>query len=157
MIIRGRMDAELIAQLLCDLCMTLDQAYEYLLDGGRIGLDPSYIYYRQGSFCFCYLPFEEPAFDWEIRRLAEFISDCADPEDRLAVSMADRLYEAASTFGIDRQKLQEIAEMRVEDEELPAEQDPEPLVTEGEMTEEDFDLPWDEWHIESKPGLFHRP
>lgn len=156
MVIFARMDGHMIARLIRDLVKALDQTCEYLLDGGRICLDPAYIYYDQKAFSFCYIPFKESDFDWEFTILTDFITSHVDPGDKTAAAMAEKLTEIASAFAVDRGKLEEIASWYENDKpEIVSEQ--QALLPEEEMEESDMDLPWDQWQLNSKPGLFRWP
>ena len=157
MVIFARMDGHMIARLMNDLEKALDKTCEYLLDGGRICLDPAYIYYDQKAFRFCYIPFKESDFDWEFRILTDFIAAHADPEDRAAAAMAEKLSDMASAFAVDRGKLREIASWYENDGEEVVSGQAEVLQDAEELEENETDLPWDEWQLNTKPGLFRWP
>lgn len=155
MMIRGRMDASMIGQLIGGLIRALEQAEEYLLDGGRLCLDPAYIYYKKERFYFCYMPHKEPDFDREFRCLAEFIADHADQEDRRAVKMTEKITETAGDWHIDLCELKELSDIPAEEEEPKVILSPVQEPVESEDLPEDVPgLPWDDWHIEDKTGLF---
>ena len=155
MMIRGRMDASMIGQLIGGLMLALEQADEYLLDGGRICLDPAYIYYKKEIFYFCYIPHKEPDFDREFRDLADFIADHADPDDEQAVKMTETIAEVAQEWHIDLSELKELSDITADEEgpEVIIPPVPEPIEQEG-FDYDLPDLPWDDWHIEDKIGLF---
>ena len=105
--IRGRFDTEMIRTLMSDLCAALEQTADYLLDGGRLLLDPEYIYYRKEHCQFCYRPFAPSDFDREFEKLASFISEHTGAEDPGAVRMAGRLYRLALEKSADLTSIRE--------------------------------------------------
>lgn len=156
MMIRGRMDAAMVAQLIEALWLALSQTEEYLLDGGKICLDPAYIYYRNDRFYFCYIPFKESDFDWEFQQLAAFIAGHTDPADERAADMANRLEEMSRAYAVDLDKLKALTgEPKAKREAVLMPEIAETL--EEEDPDDETTLPWDDWHIESKPGLFRWP
>ena len=93
MMARGRFDNELIRILMTDLVTALESAGAYMLDGGRISLLPSYIYYQDGHFRFCYIPFQEPDFEHGFADLTAFIAEHVDDQDGEALQTAGMWYK----------------------------------------------------------------
>ena len=155
MMIRGHMDAPMIEQLIKGIVRALEQADEYLLDGGRLCLDPAYIYYKKERFYFCYIPYKEPAFDREICNLADFLKKHADPGDQRAVKMAETLVAKAGDWHLDLCDLKELTHMPDQEEQPEAILSPvQESIEQNDLPDDSPGLPWDDWHIESKTGLF---
>ena len=133
----------------------LEQTEEYLLDGGKLCLDPAYIYHKKERFYFCYIPCRESDFDREFRRLAGFIADHVDPEDRRAVKMAEKIEGTAGDWHVDLCELEELSDIPADEEQPEVVLSPVQEVIElDDLPDDSPGLPWDDWHIENKSGLF---
>lgn len=149
MMVRGTFDCPLIEKLVHDLVRTLECAGRYLLDSRRVKLDPAMIYYKDGSFRFCYIPFGEPDFGSDLENLAAFITENADGSDVSAAKMAARLYKAALEENVDIESLeraicgdadevqdQDEDELDFEEYRMPWEDEEEPIADEKDFKEE---------------------
>ncbi len=108
--IRSSFDSAMIRGLMTDLCAALDQTADYLLDGGKLLLDPGYIYYRKEHYRFCYRPFAAADFDGEFEELAAFVSEHVDSGDDEAAGLAGRLYRLALDKSADLASVREVLE-----------------------------------------------
>ena len=117
--IRSSFDCAMITDLIEDLCGALGQVDEYLLDGGKLLLEPDYIFYKREHCSFCYRPFAESDFDRQFARLAEFITERVDTEDSEAFRLAGRLYHLALEKNADAVTLREALETDSGDPEIP--------------------------------------
>ena len=101
MMTRGHFDDELIRMLMTDLVTALESAGAYMLDGGRISLLPAYIYFQEGHFRFCYIPFQEPDFEHGFAGLAAFIAEHVDDQDEEGLQTAGMWYKTALEHNAD--------------------------------------------------------
>ena len=89
-----QMTSEAVFQFLTAISSLLEEMDRYLLNGNCVVLDPEYIFYGtdEMGIGFCYSPQEEAASDG-LNRIARFILDHIDYEDKEIVEIAYSLFQ----------------------------------------------------------------
>ncbi len=94
---RERLGAEEFYRFLVCLLDTVRACGDYLLDTGRLLLNPNYIYVDPDSRnpLFCFFPFYSQNSEEELLRLAEYFLDHIDRQDPDAVGLGYEFYRTA--------------------------------------------------------------
>lgn len=90
-----RMNRQTMFQLLLAVNSILEEADRYLLNGNHVVLDPEYIFtgIQEHDICFCYDPQAEEKDTDSLNRIARFILDHIDYEEKEIVEIAYALFQ----------------------------------------------------------------
>lgn len=86
------MTREELEQFLVQFLGVLDQIQRYLLDMNRILLEPEYIFYRENTYCFCYLPVQEAELCKEFHKLTEYFVSKISHKEQQGIFLAYDLH-----------------------------------------------------------------
>ena len=91
---KKQMKAGDVRQLLLDIRDVLIQMQEYLLNADNLLLSPEFIYLdlSENRYAFCFYPFETSELKEQFTRLAEYLLEKIDHEDKEAVFAAYQFY-----------------------------------------------------------------
>lgn len=96
-----------IQKLVKDLLLTMEEAKNYMLDGEKILLDPSYIYCEREQYYFTYYPSCNLDIKEEFHKLTEFFVREVDYQDREGVHLAYTLHKSTMEEHYSIQKIME--------------------------------------------------
>lgn len=89
------MDAKMLTYFFADLCGTLEQVENNLLNPAQLLLTQECIYrnYSDGSYRFCYCPDAKEEVTEAFQKLSEYLLTKIDHKDRIAVKIAYQIYD----------------------------------------------------------------
>ena len=92
-----------------DLCATLDQLENYLLNPARILLNPECIFldHRTGQFWFCYYPGEQQEIINEFQKLVEYMLTKIDHKEKAVTEFIYQMYESVKKEGCSLEQIRE--------------------------------------------------
>lgn len=91
---RAKLSFQTLYDLFCAVDNALKEIKDYLLDAESVVLDLEHIYIREGTFYFCYYPWEKQDILCSFRKLLEEILGCLDYRDTAGVELAYHLYQS---------------------------------------------------------------
>lgn len=158
---RAKTGAETIYALFEAVDQLKHEMKDYLLDMERVILDLSHIYVQEGTFYFCYCPWESRDVFQSFREMLEEILGSLDYHDTRGVELAYHLYQSACRGNFEiSQILEEHRAETVLSKDFAKEERPkpyEPEKREGEISGEFIQGDTrDEDHKKDSPGILRK-
>ncbi len=91
--------------LLSQILRTVHNVRKYLLDAGKILLDPEYIFFEDGKYEFCYLPVKETDLCKEFHKLTEYFVSRVSHRDKKGIRIAYQLHKATMEENYNLEKM----------------------------------------------------
>ena len=145
---REKWTFESLKEFLKQMIQVLNEVDNFLLDRDCISLDPNHIFYKNGTFYFCYCPGFKGGLRQEFHVLTEFFVKETDYEDRDAVYLASSLHKASME---EQYSVEEIYEKILQEKETEEEKkEVMPQLDIGEEYELEEDRLLNEWSAEKE-------
>lgn len=129
-------EAEL-RDLLLQFWKTVNAIRKYMLDAGKLLLDPEYIFYEEESYYFCYLPMKEADLCKEFHKLTEYFVSRIDHKEQEGIHLAYELHKATMEENYNLEKILEKVEKK--EEKKTTYEIPETIITDMDYEQEEYD------------------
>ncbi len=129
-------EAEL-KELLLQLLNTVNTIRKYMLDAGRILLEPEYIFYEDETYYFCYLPVKEKDLCKEFHNLTEYFVSRINHKEKEGIELAYELHKATMEENYNLEKI--LGKVKKKEEKKVSYEIPEMIITDIDYEREDYD------------------
>lgn len=124
---KEEMGKETLEKFLTQFMGVLDNVQRYLLDINRILLEPEYIFCKNETYYFCYLPVQDADLCTEFHRLTEYFVSKINHREQQGILLAYELHKATMEENYSLEKI--VKRLRQEEKE-------------EETVEEEFEDDW---------------
>lgn len=126
-----------LENLLSQILKTVHTVRKYLLDAGKILLDPEYIFFEDGKYEFCYLPVKETDLCKEFHKLTEYFVSRVSHRDKKGIRIAYHLHKATMEENYNLEKMLEKIKRKKEKRE--SYEIPEVIITDIDYEKETYE------------------